>query len=69
MSNLRLTYRPREDTTPEEEIQTLRHVYRFLVECHERRNQNHAGHGEVAASKANHAEELSHEPASKEEGG
>lgn len=43
--DIRYTSRP--DTTPEAEVETLRQIFRFVLECYERRNPNEAGHGEV----------------------
>lgn len=34
MTNLAITYAPRPDTTPETEISALGNVYRFILDCH-----------------------------------
>jgi len=34
MTNPAITYAPRPDTTPETEISALGNVYRFILDCH-----------------------------------
>jgi hypothetical protein len=37
MNNSRITYTPRPDATPEVELDALAAVYRFILDCHERK--------------------------------
>ncbi len=37
MSDPRITYSPRPDSTPEAELDALVAVYKFIIECHESR--------------------------------
>ncbi len=63
-----IRYTPRPDTTPEAEVETLRQVFRFVLECYERRNSNEEGPGEVE-TEVGDAEESPHEPSSEAGGG
>ncbi len=38
MTNPAITYTPRPDTTPETEISALGNVYRFILDCHAKKN-------------------------------
>jgi len=38
MTNPAITYAPRPDTTPETEISALGNVYRFILDCHAKKN-------------------------------
>jgi hypothetical protein len=38
-SSLRITYTTRLDVAPETEISTLANVYRFVLDCHEKRGR------------------------------
>ena len=42
-SDLRISYRPRLDATPEAEMEVLARVYRFLIRNHEIRNAASGG--------------------------
>ena len=37
MSEPAVSYKPRSDTTPESELATLAAVYRFIINCHARK--------------------------------
>lgn len=56
------------NATPEEELQTLERVLRFVLECYERRNSHEAGHGEVGTETGD-AEESPQEPPAKDGSG
>ncbi len=34
LSNPRITYAPRSEATPESELSTLASIYRFILDCH-----------------------------------
>ena len=42
----RVTYTPRSDTSPELEAAALATVYRYILDCHAKRNAIEAGGGE-----------------------
>jgi hypothetical protein len=52
MSDTRIIYFPREDATPEGEVVTLAAVFRYLLDRHERRDDDIAAHDEKEAEHA-----------------
>lgn len=43
MSSSRIIYAPRPDTTPETEISALGNVYRFILDCHAKKEDTRPG--------------------------
>ena len=62
----RIRYYLRPDSTPEVEVETLQRVYRFVLECYERKQSDGIGHGELATEVGN-AEGSLEEPSLKDE--
>jgi hypothetical protein len=52
MNSPRITYTPRPDATPEGELSALSAVYKFILDCHERKKA-------APASRPDHAEGVS----------
>src|SRR4051812_5546988 len=52
-SSADLTYKPRPDASPEAEVRALARIYRFLIECHQRRIAAEAGDDGEDADTAN----------------
>jgi hypothetical protein len=53
MSDTRIIYFPREDATPEGEVVTLAAVFRYLLDCRERHDDDLAADG--AEERGEHA--------------
>ncbi len=54
MSNPRIIYRPRPDTTPESELNALAAVYRFILDCKAKKEAAPASRSDDAMKGSKH---------------